>query len=100
MTPRKPWPWPPGTVVAYAPTSFAFLQLSPDPQRSPQAAVPTATSNSREGPTALPEARASYNRVDAATAAGPGAREPRPLPGHRESRLPQLGLFQPQQAVP
>lgn len=61
MTVRKPWSWPPGTREAEAPTSFAFLQPSPNPQHSPQAAAPpTPTSNSREAPTALPEARASY----------------------------------------
>lgn len=49
MTPRKPWPRPPGTVVADAPTSFAFLQLSPDPQRSPQAAVPRPPATAGRG---------------------------------------------------
>lgn len=56
MTPRKPWPWPPGTLEADAPrashSSKSRLTCSAIRRRR----APRPSAPSREGPTALPGA--------------------------------------------
>lgn len=48
-TSRRPWLSPPGALEAEAPTSSAFLQLSPGPHHYPRAASLTPTSNQLGG---------------------------------------------------
>lgn len=100
MTVRKPWSWPPGTREAEAPTSFAFLQPSPNPQHSPQAAAPPrppATAGRRQPHFLRPvQVTNEWMRLL------PRVLEaPRPGPSRdRENRsFRKVGAFQPQQPV-
>lgn len=99
MTPRKPWPGPPGPAVAgEAPASFAPLQLSPAPQRAP---TPTHTHQQRPG-AARRAARGPCKLQPRGCGCCRGSRRPRAPASARArgpSRLPDLGAFRPQQAV-